>query len=421
MSTKKRKGRAPIALIFAFPTRKQADGFISNLDKRGFRMLRPTDNVVEVTNILEEPGGSEHATLWHIAHGYGATNLPEHVYEVMGGGGASHGGASFRSLHVGDVFQFPAHPKPGQQRSELFVKVGVRTYAPRHNEPAHGHPWNTYAHEIQIDTPVGHRGKVNASELASVLRALDETKKQDQHRGGGGGARGVATPRPRTERDHEPVHPGEIVDLDVFRERRVSVPLFYVKYLPYVGAPPNIDYYGGRKRSGERENVFESAADARHRFDEVKRSGWVEWVELREGKPGKGMMTSILSDWNEAEGGGGGGANMVGPEVPYYLTNNASWGRPGGGGGGARMTYAEKKAAPAKDFALPELRYGYIGDATHASNAMTRLVTSWRLRHLTRAQFVKAHDNIVRAEHRFGVGHHGGHGGPKDFHCAAGR
>jgi hypothetical protein len=33
---------------------------------------------------------------------------------------------------------------------------------------------------------------------------------------------------------------------------------------------------------------------------------------------------------------GGGGADMVGPDQPYYLTNNAAWGRPGGGGGGAR-------------------------------------------------------------------------------------
>ena len=38
---------------------------------------------------------------------------------------------------------------------------------------------------------------------------------------------------------------------------------------------------------------------------------------------------------------GGGGADMV-PEVPYYLVNNAAWGRPGGGGARTRRGPARR-------------------------------------------------------------------------------
>lgn len=205
-----------------------------------------------------------------------------------------HGGTPFSELSVGQEFRFPAAPKPGQRQSDAYVKLGPRRYAARRNQPAHGHPWNTYVHEVS--SPAVHvapRGMLSAGQLAEVLRAVDETKAQD---------RGV--------------------------RRAVAA--------------------GGGALGGV-----------------------------------------IIHDIRE-----------VGHELV--------------GGGGAKLTYQEKRAAPSSDFALETRRMFYIGDATHAADAMSRLSRSWSLGHLSQTEYRQAHDRIVAAETRFGIQHHGGHEGPID-------
>lgn len=92
--------------------------------------------------------------------------------------------------------------------------------------------------------------------------------------------------------------PGEIIDLDTFREMKRRVPLYYVGYLPYIGAPKKIDSEPKGAR-GTHQNVFEDLESARRRYEDLKHSGWVETLELRKGNPGTGMMTSLLDSEDE--------------------------------------------------------------------------------------------------------------------------
>jgi hypothetical protein len=194
-----------------------------------------------------------------------------------------HGGAPFKELSVGQEFHFPADPKAFQHRSQAYVKLSSRRYAPRRNHPARGHAWNTYVHEVgTVNVRVDPGDAVSTVDLAEVLRAVDETKRQDR-----AAARGMT-----------------------------------------------------------------------------------------EGRPARLPVRAL------------------------------------GQGGGAKLTYQERRAAPDSDFALEAERKFYVGDATHAADAMSRLSGSWNMGHLTAAQYERAHDRIVQAETRFGVQHHGGHDGP---------
>src|SRR5258708_5239983 len=92
-----------------------------------------------------------------------------------------HGGVPFMDLREGQQFHFPAHPKPAQYRSGAYVKLSPRKYAPRRNEPAHRHPWNTYTHEVgSVDVHVDPGEVLSATDLAEVLHAVDQTRAQDR-------------------------------------------------------------------------------------------------------------------------------------------------------------------------------------------------------------------------------------------------
>ena len=196
-----------------------------------------------------------------------------------------HGGIPFSGLSVGQTFHFPAHAKPGQKRSGAYVKVNARAYAPVKNVPAHGHPWNTYEHDVQPDAHVAPGPTLGVRELAEVLEAIAKTKKQDAERGGGGSN--------------------------------------MVRGAPYYAGGA----YGWPDGSWFRAGI--GGGGARH----------------RRGGGGSDMVPAVPyylvnnEAWGRPGGGGGGarhrrgggGSDMV-PAVPYYLVNNEVWGRPGGGG-----------------------------------------------------------------------------------------
>src|ERR1700739_1995650 len=97
-----------------------------------------------------------------------------------------HGGIPFKDLKVGQEFRFPAHPKPGQYRSQPYVKIAARRYVAAKNHPTHGHAWNAYEHTIESGSVRVDPGRtLTVSELAHCLRAIEETKKEAHASGGG--------------------------------------------------------------------------------------------------------------------------------------------------------------------------------------------------------------------------------------------
>jgi len=86
----------------------------------------------------------------------------------------------FKDLRVGHEFHFPEDRAAFQSRSQAYVKVSTLKYAPRHNFAHEVRPWNTYEAQCVVDMAVEPGEALSASELASVLRAIDETKKLDR-------------------------------------------------------------------------------------------------------------------------------------------------------------------------------------------------------------------------------------------------
>lgn len=81
---------------------------------------------------------------------------------------------------------------------------------------------------------------------------------------------------------------------------------FKLVFLPYIDGDEIIGYTPrGVKRGygyGRWEEFFNTEQEARHRMKFLIDSGSIEEIELRKAVPGQGMVTTLMSDWNDREG-----------------------------------------------------------------------------------------------------------------------
>lgn len=255
-----------------------------------------------------------------------------------------HGGVPFQSLKVGQTFRFPAQPKPGQHRSPLLVKLNARAYATVVNQAAPGHPWNTYVHEVgTVAVHVDPEEMLSASRLAMVLRAVDETRRQDRAASGvaasaGGGA--------RLTYQEKKAAPKSAFALP---EKRA----FYIGDATHAAnamARLSMSWNMGHLTEAEYQRAHAAIRKAEAHFGVHHHAGH------------GGARKIVRREIHAAHAEAGGGANMV-PDAGYFAATHSGWDSfsSGVGGGGSRPSRSRARSRRAGGGAVVAVATGKAG------------------------------------------------------------